>query len=35
MVMREFLQAVYDYPWTTFFIVLASIAILNAANSRK
>ncbi len=33
--MREFLQAVYDYPWTTFFVVIASIAILNAANTRR
>lgn len=35
MVMREFLQAIYDYPWTTFFVVIGLIAILNAANSRR
>lgn len=33
--MREFLQAIYDYPWTAFFAVLGLIAILNAANNRR
>jgi hypothetical protein len=33
--MREFLTAVYDYPWTTFFVVIAIIAILNSANNKK
>lgn len=33
--MREFLKAVYDYPWTTFFMVAAMIAIGNAFNSKK
>lgn len=33
--MREFLQAIYDYPWTTFFVTVGFIAILNAANNRK
>jgi len=33
--MREFLEAVYNYPWTTFFIVIGCIAILNAANPRR
>jgi hypothetical protein len=35
MAMREFLTAVYDYPWTTFFVVIGCIAILNAANNRR
>ncbi len=28
--MREFLEAIYDYPWTTFFVVLAMVSIGNA-----
>lgn len=35
MVMREFLKAVYDYPWTAFFVFIGIIAILEAANSKK
>jgi hypothetical protein len=33
--MREFLQAVYDYPWTTFFVFIGLIAILNASNGKR
>lgn len=27
--MREFLQAINDYPWTSFFLVLVILAILD------
>lgn len=33
--MREFLQAVCDYPWTTFFIFVGITSILNAANGKR
>ena len=33
--MREFLQAVYDYPWTTFFVVIGLIVIGDAFNNKK
>lgn len=33
--MREFLQAVYDYPWVTFFMVIAMVAIGNAFSNKK
>lgn len=32
--MREFLEAVYDYPWTTFFVILGMISIGNAWNPK-
>jgi hypothetical protein len=27
--MRDFIEAVYEYPWTTFFIFLGVVSIIN------
>jgi di/tricarboxylate transporter len=33
--MREVFEAVNDYPWTTFFVILGLIAIGNAFSGRN
>lgn len=33
--MREFLESINDYPWTTFFVVISLIAIGNAFSNKK
>lgn len=33
--MREFLEAVYDYPWTAIFVTIGLIAIGNAWNGKN
>lgn len=33
--MKEFIEAVYQYPWTSFFILLGLISIANAFNNKK
>lgn len=32
MAVREFLQAVYDYPWTTFFVFIGLVAVMNSTD---
>lgn len=27
--MRDFIEAVYEYPWTSFFILLGIMSIIN------
>jgi hypothetical protein len=33
--MREFLQAINDYPWTTFFVVISLAAIGNVSSNKN
>jgi len=32
--MRDFIEAVYEYPWTTFFIFLGVLSIINTIKER-
>jgi Tfp pilus assembly major pilin PilA len=33
--MRDFIEAVYEYPWTSFFILVAIIAIINKIKEKS
>ena len=33
--MRDFIEAVYEYPWTSFFIWVAIIAIINKIKEKQ